>query len=166
VEVYTDSWTGEIYETKLEFDYDLSVNLEDIYFGFSGFLAETFSGINIMVNKPLEIIISERWDGEWEEEEVMTFHYSTPTNLRKPAVASGIEVSVYPNPSSGLVHVTVEAGAVNPVMEMYDLTGRMVFHTELQAGEANEVTFSLAPGMYIYRVVSAGSQSKGKIIVE
>lgn len=70
-------------------------------------------------------------------------------------------VSVYPNPSNGLVNVQVTE---NSVINVVDLAGRIVATYNVSANEA--FTFNQASGMYILKVESKGQVSTHKLIVE
>ncbi len=66
-------------------------------------------------------------------------------------------VSVYPNPSTGLVNVTSnENGDIN----IYDITGKLVNNNTINAGET--VTFDLSAGMYFVNV----NGNSTKVVVE
>lgn len=66
-------------------------------------------------------------------------------------------VSVYPNPSTGLVNVTSnENGDIN----IYDITGKLVNNNTINAGET--VTFDLSAGMYFVNV----NGNTTKVVVE
>lgn len=66
-------------------------------------------------------------------------------------------VSIYPNPSTGLVNVTSnENGDIN----IYDITGKLVNNNTINAGET--VTFDLSAGMYFVNV----NGNSTKVVVE
>jgi len=70
-------------------------------------------------------------------------------------------VSVYPNPSNGLVNINVTE---NSVVSVVDIAGRVVESFEINANE--EVNFSQSAGLYFVKVESNGKVSTHKLIIQ
>jgi hypothetical protein len=70
-------------------------------------------------------------------------------------------VSVYPNPSNGLVNIAVTETSVVSVM---DIAGRTVAMYNVNAND--EVSFTQSAGMYIVKVESNGKVSTHKLVIE
>lgn len=70
-------------------------------------------------------------------------------------------VSVYPNPSNGLVNITVTENSSVSVM---DVAGRTVAIYNVNAND--EVSFTQSAGMYIVKVESNGQVSTHKLVIE
>jgi hypothetical protein len=77
--------------------------------------------------------------------------------------AKGIELTVYPNPSSGAANVVVfSKGAGLFDLQIADVTGRNVEAAELKAGEVASFGAALAPGVYTVRVTDKDGNSEVK----
>ncbi len=75
-----------------------------------------------------------------------------PAQSNAASAASGLSVSVYPNPSSDYVYLNLGRNAAPVQVELYDMQGRMV--SSLKCSESLlkwEIT-SLVNGLYIFRV--------------
>ena len=70
-------------------------------------------------------------------------------------------VSIYPNPSNGVVNIAVTENSVVSVM---DVAGRTVAMYNVNANE--EVSFTQSAGMYIVKVESNGKVSTHKLVIE
>jgi hypothetical protein len=71
------------------------------------------------------------------------------------------EINIFPNPSSGLVYISV-AEASN--ITVYDITGRMIDHFKINA--ETMVNFTQPAGIYIIRVESGNKISNHRLIIE
>ncbi|MDR2009641.1 MAG: T9SS type A sorting domain-containing protein [Bacteroidales bacterium] len=71
------------------------------------------------------------------------------------------EVSIYPNPSSGLVNILVSE---NSVVKVIDMTGRIIETHNVNAG--SEVSFTQSAGMYFVKVENNNGVSTHKVIIE
>ena len=77
-------------------------------------------------------------------------------------------ISIYPNPASGLLHVSADAYMTGYTMELYDLRGCCVMRIGLTGTRS---TFSIAPlsdGVYLYRILngSANEVMSGKVTID
>ncbi len=70
-------------------------------------------------------------------------------------------VSVYPNPSNGLVNIAVTE---NSVVSIVDIAGRTIATYNVNANE--EVNFTQSAGMYIVKVESNGKASTHKLVIQ
>jgi hypothetical protein len=73
---------------------------------------------------------------------------------------------IYPNPNSGVAYIPVNLGDENATIEIMDLSGRVLQINRIPSGtnlvEIN--TANLINGLYIYRINSNNSSSKGKLM--
>ncbi len=76
-------------------------------------------------------------------------------------VVSENNVSIYPNPSNGLVHVLVSE---NSVVKVIDLTGKILETHNAVAG--SEVNFTQSAGMYFIQVENSNGTSVHKVVIE
>ncbi|WP_026706588.1 T9SS type A sorting domain-containing protein [Flavobacterium soli] len=85
-------------------------------------------------------------------------YYTTPQltpdicveSLSAPAFGK-TEISLYPNPASGTVQLQYELGVSDSMMELYDVTGRVLVQQRLDSAKGNE-TFDISnysEGIYI-----------------
>ncbi|MES2567320.1 MAG: M43 family zinc metalloprotease [Bacteroidota bacterium] len=80
---------------------------------------------------------------------------------------SNSSVSVYPNPASDLIQVTMSASLVNhAIVEMYDAVGKLIINEKVTNTNTTLPISGLANGMYTIRVVSENNQSVIKLIKE
>ncbi len=86
------------------------------------------------------------------------------TNIETNEKAS---LKVYPNPSKDIINVDIEADRFSSSeIELFDIQGRMVKRTKLNAQIGNRIDVSsLNPGAYTYRVVINGKGISGKVII-
>ncbi|HQL70261.1 MAG TPA: choice-of-anchor J domain-containing protein, partial [Bacteroidales bacterium] len=80
------------------------------------------------------------------------------TNIENETINT---VSVYPNPSNGLVNINVTE---NSVISVIDIAGRTVKSFNVKANE--EVNFSQSAGLYIIKVESNGKVSTHKLVIQ
>lgn len=75
---------------------------------------------------------------------------------------------IYPNPTNGLVNVTLAPGLNNCTIEIYDITGRLVKSTLINQSQSNIDLKDFANGLYTYKVKSAAKTviKEGKIVKE
>jgi len=103
---------------------------------------------------------------------VMTFIVPRmATVLQAEGVAAGIqevtlELSIYPNPASGLLHIESKDGSVIDALTAYDITGRVVLsETGLTAVEELDLS-SWSAGVYILKIESRGGTAVRRITVK
>jgi hypothetical protein len=80
---------------------------------------------------------------------------------------STLNISLYPNPSKGIVHIYME-GQTNGdnAIECYDFAGRMVIKTNMLTNNADLDFTALSKGLYIIKVKSATGEVVKKVIIE
>jgi hypothetical protein len=94
-----------------------------------------------------------------------------PPRLANESITGAVsDVSIYPNPSDGVLNVKFDVlteGTV--VMNLIDLTGRQVWHTEEPIFEGENIrTYEfgyLTKGIYMMQVVKEGKTSVIKVII-
>ena len=93
-------------------------------------------------------------------------------DLSSAPYSTGFNISIYPNPASEFANVrlTFEKN-VNLVIEVIDVTGRLVYSQPygfISAGERifNIPTYDLNEGNYILRVIANGQAEVGRFSVE
>jgi len=92
-----------------------------------------------------------------------------PTNVGIPNIkASETNITLYPNPFTTTITLTLQGSYHNPSLFIYNLLGQEAQH--IYIGDKKEVTISredLSEGMYFYRLTdSTGISVSGKLIVE
>jgi hypothetical protein len=71
------------------------------------------------------------------------------------------QISIYPNPSNGLVNIAVTE---NSVVSIVDIAGRTIATYNVNANE--EVNFTQSAGLYIVKVESNGKASTHKLVIQ
>ena len=68
---------------------------------------------------------------------------------------AGNALNVYPNPSSGVISISTGNDLINSSINIYNFTGQIVAEKAMKEFNAGDnVSFNLAPGMYILKVNS------------
>jgi hypothetical protein len=98
------------------------------------------------------------------------FSVDRPVGINE--LANGIALNVFPNPTSGKLHLSFGSGKINKKdLSVIDLAGQIVFHKELSPSELNESRIldlsELSKGMYILHVQNeANEQRNMRIIID
>ncbi|MFL5765914.1 MAG: T9SS type A sorting domain-containing protein [Bacteroidia bacterium] len=109
-------------------------------------------------------------------------HYSSVLNYYKKGTAAcgtfsttGIteldvsELSVYPNPGSGLFDVNYSLAGSNAAMKIYDLGGKKIWESNLREGMDQTIQIDLSAfenGIYLYRIGDEKEiKTSGKIVI-
>lgn len=79
-------------------------------------------------------------------------------------------ITLYPNPSSGPVSVLIHHAVVGAVLELYDMTGNLLFTTELPSQGTNSFVSltlggGLTPGAYQCIVRAQSSQARQRFVI-
>ena len=93
---------------------------------------------------------------------ILKLDTSTVVNVE---TAPSIDVSIYPNPNSGLV--TLDLGALLDVsVKIINMTGQLVYQKENISASTHQFEFKEAPGVYFIEVSSAGEKRRYKLVKE
>jgi len=85
------------------------------------------------------------------------------TNLPEPDLKNSF--SIYPNPSNG--YFTFNSLEKESVIEIYDITGRLIFNTTTQNTSETIDLSDKQKGVYFYRIISdKKGMQLGKIIIQ
>ena len=93
------------------------------------------------------------------------------TQEGKLVAASPLKVTLYPNPASSYINIAVEQGNEQVAVEVYTVTGQLVFFKSysLETLEAQHIRLdidNLKSGMYFVRVNSGNESVVKNLIVE
>ena len=72
------------------------------------------------------------------------------TGISNPPDADAKKNSVYPNPGSEILNI--ETSLKQGTLCLYDLSGRLVLTTEVDAGKNSINTQNVKPGLYIFKI--------------
>lgn len=88
----------------------------------------------------------------------------TQKRLRNPNDA---EITLYPNPSSGLVYIYYNSDKLITI-ELFDVSGRLVFDRKLNPSQKQELKIEgLKHGVYLYRIYDGEIILKnGKLVIQ
>jgi hypothetical protein len=108
----------------------------------------------------------------------VTAVYSTPDLESSPVsatvdVTTGIfdtdnslnKLSIYPNPNNGLFKLYLGEGNSLSKVEVYNLTGQVVYSTASNNSELSLDLTNLAKGVYLVKVLNNSITSTGKVII-
>jgi len=95
-------------------------------------------------------------------------------NVVEYGCASGISeisknhVSIYPNPTNGMINISLENMQQNTSIQIYDLMGGKVFQSKLNTNQTQLDLNGHASGTYLYRVSGENGQavSSGSFIIQ
>lgn len=97
---------------------------------------------------------------------VLQFTVALP-NAIAPPVKAALQFSVYPNPSSGLVHLQWPAGEKPTELTLVNAFGQVVQRTALSAGARTYDLRIDAPGVYLLRLRDAhGHTAVRKVVIQ
>lgn len=97
----------------------------------------------------------------WQVDDVIVYGFTT---VGTSEIISKASLHVYPNPSSGMIHFTLENSATMRVM---DLQGKTITTIALEAGQQQLQLSHLPAGMYILHTqLSNGTTSHTKLLIE
>ncbi len=66
-------------------------------------------------------------------------------------------VSIYPNPSSGIITINVPVSTLNSTLEVYDVLGKQVLKNTINAESTRLNIHDLAQGVYYFKVINNSS---------
>lgn len=88
----------------------------------------------------------------------------SPTGIAAIQVEDNLQIS---NPVQEIVHVLCKGNYTAMRLELYDLTGRKVFHTQLDEGHQTRSVNVLPKGLYVYRFLSdQGLLKQDKLLIQ
>lgn len=76
-----------------------------------------------------------------------------------------IQVKPWPNPTTGVVHFTLEPSSEPALVELYNLTGELVLQQELSGDNTLQISH-LTGGVYLYKVHCKEGLSQGRLVVQ
>jgi hypothetical protein len=83
----------------------------------------------------------------------------------KPGAEDASDVAVYPNPAVDNITITLPGNTHQAIFTLYDTQGRVLMHKHI--GNGDDVSIDgLAPGMYVYNVVTEKESYKGKVEIK
>ncbi len=89
---------------------------------------------------------------------------STPSGIEQPIKNN---LSVYPNPSSGLVHIMLAESATNAKVEVFNSNGQLILSKNIN--HAIQTTLDLtnhAKGLYVIKIQSGDNVLMNKVVIE
>lgn len=92
--------------------------------------------------------------------------FNTQTGIN--TIANNINVTVSPNPTSGLITLNNYSNIPSAIFSLYDVTGRKIMEQKIAEGANNMELTGASAGVYIYSVQDENSTviKTGKIVVQ
>lgn len=107
--------------------------------------------------------------GDWDSDCAQLYSEIIAANVEEVA-AKEVRWTVFPNPGNGDFTIAYEGESGNAVIEVLDLTGRMVHATRevLMAGTQTQLSLSgvLSSGAYILRITAGSDRQETRIVVQ
>ncbi|SFT87849.1 Por secretion system C-terminal sorting domain-containing protein [Lishizhenia tianjinensis] len=86
-------------------------------------------------------------------------------NLSIDAFSNQMELQVFPNPSNGVFTLDLGERYYNGEVKIFDVSGKMVYHSSFECTQEFQVQFAGIPGVYLLEVSTAeGNQARKKVI--
>lgn len=152
VEKYENSaWVNKSSNT-LTYNADGTLNddMESTWTG-TGFLGETKETYSYNADKSLKEVLLQEWViAAWVNKGKILFSESATTQAN--LVDINTEISVFPNPSSGIIHVN-SAGLISKI-EVFTLSGQKILAKNMDSKNADLNLTTCQSGIYILKVSS------------
>ena len=101
--------------------------------------------------------------GRWE-----FLHGNTGADVTNTAGIDDLEpatASVYPNPSSDVINISIDKGQLQAI-EIYSLTGNLVFKTNLNSNNFKLKIDNYVSGTYLLRIIDEKNEVTNSIIIK
>ena len=163
--VTINSWKTSTLEfvpkIKQVFEYDLGQLFDNIMSPQSDLLIG--EPVNNFVNKPLRSVNYKFLNNQWSVDGRTTYVYSGLTSgLNNTGQSSGI--SIYPNPTDGMVKIELKDANETGVVRLFDLAGKHLISKEF-TGTVDLSIETLQGSVFIYTVQSKDQIYSGKIVL-
>lgn len=112
---------------------------------------------------------AEAYDGEANKAPVLhiSYHMNVTTTVTENKVWN--DVNIYPNPTTTILNVDLSHVSKNPIINIYSLSGKMVYTKRLNAQTINTIDLQkagLSKGVYVVNIKEAGLNITKKLIVK
>lgn len=89
------------------------------------------------------------------------------TGVEEVTLPAKPKITLYPNPTNGILHIEVDAPQSDRVVAIYDMLGRQVATEALHSGKTTINTKHWTTGVYFYQLLDKGRPvGSGKVIKE
>lgn len=172
----TDEGLEEEATRKIEFSYDLSVDLDELILPFNDDnepLSEPLfiELVNDLVehlifnNKPVEMISYDRDDNDAWEPEIRAICYYSEQNTTQINSVNTTIFQMYPNPVDNFVQLELNNGYETITIQLFDIQGRRLLNKEISNNEKIDLS-DLNRGIYLYSINAGENIVSGKLIKE
>jgi len=79
---------------------------------------------------------------------------------------SGNKISMYPNPTANVLHISTEKLMTNTHLSIYSLTGKLIMQTELKDQTTSLNISKLKSGVYILKVSNTEGTANQRFVKE
>lgn len=86
------------------------------------------------------------------------------SDVRIVEVIGGADITIYPNPSTGPINITLNE-ADDAKVDLYDLNGKLLSNHRIVKG-ANELDFNLPSGVYLVHITINGNRQVQKLTIK
>ena len=105
-------------------------------------------------------------DGYWSNRVVVTYKIVKSDDPVAVDAHTLTQVSIYPNPTSDILNISLKNAEEIETADMYDMTGKKVKSLELVSG-TNQVSITDLPkGMYIVRMQTSDAVMTEKVMLK
>ena len=81
-------------------------------------------------------------------------------------MGNGIDISLYPNPSNGFIHIALNEAVGEAAITITDLQGKIIHSEQMSAATKSSIDIQAPNGVYFVHVKTANGQSIMKFIKE
>jgi hypothetical protein len=81
-------------------------------------------------------------------------------------MGNGIDISLYPNPSNGFIHIALNEAVGEAAITITDLQGKIIHSEQMSAATKSSMDIQAPNGVYFVHVKTAKGQSIMKFIKE
>ncbi len=105
------------------------------------------------------------WYNLWKIEDTSTV--DTGTSIRTAGIAEELSVNIYPNPAHTYLTIKTTASYKHGVVNIKDITGRVVQTATMQQGAATEIILdNIAPGVYLVDIWLDERRKSQRLVIQ
>jgi len=158
-------WNGDNWEEDSKDDFTFNYD-----YTFDQILLPLFGEYDFETKNMLTSQKNYDWSGDWQEKGEAILHYSEK-DVNSIDELSSSEIQVYPNPSTGLINVSIVGFGQEYTISIIDISGKTIEMSEITNASSEKAlnTFDLtrySKGMYFVKINNSNKNTFQKIIIQ